>query len=81
MVLNGLKINLSLMKPICMVKKDMPYAICHAQNLLAKKMQRTQILMNKPVYLGLSTLEISKKVMYEFWYGYVKPKYGARAQV
>ena len=37
--------------------------------------------MNKPVYLGLSTLEISKKVMYEFWYGYVKPKYGARAQV
>ena len=37
--------------------------------------------MNKPVYLGLSTLEISKKVMYEFWYGYVKPKYGGRAQV
>ena len=31
--------------------------------------------MNKPVYLGLSILEISKRVMYEFWYGYIKPKY------
>ena len=32
--------------------------------------------MNKPVYLGLSILEISKTLMYEFWYDYVKPKYG-----
>ena len=32
--------------------------------------------MNKPVYLGLSILEISKTLMYEFWYDYMKPKYG-----
>ena len=31
--------------------------------------------MNKPVYLDLSILEISKKLMYEFWYDYIKPKY------
>ena len=31
--------------------------------------------MNKPVYLGLSILELSKIVMYEFWYDYVKPTY------
>ena len=31
--------------------------------------------MNKPVYLGLSILDLSKTVMYEFWYDYVKPKY------
>ena len=31
--------------------------------------------MNKPVYLGLSILELSKIVMYEFWYDYVKPKH------
>ena len=31
--------------------------------------------MNKLVYLGLSILEISKIVMYQFWYDYVKPKY------
>ena len=34
-----------------------------------------QILMTKPVYLGLSILKLSKIVMYEFWYDYVKPKY------
>ena len=32
--------------------------------------------MNKPVYLGLSILEISKTLMYEFWYDYMKPKFG-----
>ena len=31
--------------------------------------------MNKPTYLGLSILEISKILMYEFWYDYMKPKY------
>ena len=32
--------------------------------------------MNKPIYLGLSILDISKILMYEFWYDYMKPKYG-----
>ena len=32
--------------------------------------------MNKPLYLGLSILDISKILMYEFWYDYMKPKYG-----
>ena len=31
--------------------------------------------MNKPIYLGLSILEISKTLMYEFWYDYMNPKY------
>ena len=31
--------------------------------------------MNKPVYLGLSILEVSKTLMHEFWYDYMKPKY------
>ena len=39
-------------------------------------MNRTQLLKNKPAYLGLSLLEIIRKVMHEFWYDYVKPKYG-----
>ena len=42
-------------------------------------MRKTQILMNKPVYLGLSILDLSKTVMYEFWYDSVKPKYGKNA--
>ena len=44
-------------------------------------MKKTQILMNKLVYLGLSTLDLSKTVMYEFWYDYVKPKYGENAKL
>ena len=35
----------------------------------------TEILINKPVYLGLSILELSEVLMYEFWYDYVKPKH------
>ena len=31
--------------------------------------------MKKPIYLGLSILEISKTLLYEFWYDYMKPKY------
>ena len=37
--------------------------------------------MNKPVYLGLSILELSKILMYEFWYDYVKPKYGEKVKL
>ena len=37
--------------------------------------------MNKPVYLELSILELSKILMYEFWYYYVKPKYGEKSKL
>ena len=43
-------------------------------------MKKTQITMNKPVYLGLSIIDLSKTVMYEFRYDYVKPKYGENAK-
>ena len=45
-------------------------------NLLATEMKKTKVKMNKPVYLGLPILEISKTVIYEFWYDYMKPKHG-----
>ena len=38
-------------------------------------MRKIKVNMNKPVYVGLSILEISKTLMYEFWYDYIKPKY------
>ena len=44
-------------------------------------MTKNQMLMNKPVYLDLSILDLSKTVMYEFWYDYVKPKYGENAEL
>ena len=37
--------------------------------------------MNKPLYLGMSILDISKTLMYKFWYDYFKPKYGDRAKL
>ena len=44
-------------------------------------MRKTEIIMNKPVYLGLSILELSKILMYVFWYDYVKRKYGEKAKL
>ena len=44
-------------------------------------MKETKVKMNKPVYLGLSILEISKALMYEFWYDYIKPKYQDNAKL
>ena len=52
----------------------------HTINLISEdlsivEMKKTKVKMNKPIYLGLSILEISKILMYEFWYDYMKPKY------
>ena len=45
------------------------------------EMRKTQIIMNNPVYLGLSILDPSKTLMYKFCYDYVKPKYGRNAKL
>ena len=46
-----------------------------SEDLSVIEMNKTKVKMNKPIYLGLSILEISKILMYEFWYDYMKPKY------
>ena len=51
------------------------------ENLLAIEMKKTEVLMNKPVYLGLSILELSKILIFEFRYDYVKPEYGQKANL
>ena len=51
------------------------------QNLLAIEMRKTQVLMNKPVCLGLSISHVSKTVMHIFWYDYVKPKCSENAKL
>ena len=45
-----------------------------SDNLLATEMKKTKVKMNKTVYLGMSVLDISKTLIYEFWYDYLKPK-------
>ena len=46
-----------------------------AKYLLATEMKKFEILINKPIYLGLSILELSKILMYKFWHDQVKTKY------
>ena len=46
------------------------------ENLSIIEMKKVKVKMNKPIYLGLSILEISKTKMYEFWYDYMKRRYG-----
>ena len=45
------------------------------------EMKKTSVKINKPLYLGISILDISKTLMYEFWYDYLKPKYNDRAKL
>ena len=47
----------------------------NSEDLSIIEMKKTKVKMSKPIYLGLSILEISKILMYEFWYDYMKPKY------
>ena len=48
---------------------------------MAIEMKKAKIKMVKPIYLGMLILDISKTVMYEFWYDYIKPKCGDRAKL
>ena len=47
-----------------------------SDHLMAIEMKKTRVKMTKPLYLGMSILDISKILMYEFWYNYIIPKYG-----
>ena len=44
-------------------------------------MKKTQITINKLVYLGLLILDLNKTVMYDFWYDYIKPKYAEKTKL
>ena len=52
-----------------------------SENLMAIEMKKAKVKMNKPVYLCMSILNISKTLMYELWYDYIKPKYQGRAKL
>ena len=50
-------------------------------NLAIIEMKKFKVRMNKPIYLGLSILDISKITMYVFWFDFIKSKYGSRAKL
>ena len=51
------------------------------EDFLGIEMKKIKVKMNEPVYLGLSILRISKTLMYEFWYDYIKPEYKNKAKL
>ena len=51
------------------------------ENLVSVHMKKTSLTMNKPVYLGMCILDLSKTIMYDFHYNYIKPKYGEKAKL
>ena len=46
-----------------------------SESLMAIEMRKTEVFIDKPIAVGQAVLDISKTLMYEFWYEYLKPKY------
>ena len=49
------------------------------ENLVAVNMTKSRLVLNKPVYVGMCILELSKTLMYDFHYNFIKAKYGEKA--
>ena len=67
-------------KNIAILKPNYDTSKRFSENLLAVEMKKRSVKINKPVYLGMSILDINKTLMYEFWYDYVKPKNNDKAK-
>ena len=52
-----------------------------SEDLSVIEMNKTRVKVNKPIHLGLSILDISKIITYEFWYDYIKPKYNDKVKL
>ncbi len=51
------------------------------ENLVAVHMEKSTVKLRKPIYLGMSILDLSKTLMYKFHYDYMKPKYGNKLEL
>jgi len=65
----------------CAAEPNFDQCTVFSENLVAVHMKKTELLFNKPVYLGMSILDLSKTLMYEFHYNYIKKKYGSKANL
>ena len=54
---------------------------CISKDLMIMEMRKVEVKIYKPIYLGQAILDISKTLMYQFWYDYIKPKYKEKARL
>ena len=54
---------------------------CISKHLLGMEMIKTEVKIDKPMYLGQAVLHLSKTLMFEFWYNYLKPMYGDKIRL
>ena len=54
---------------------------CISKELLIMEMKKTEVKIDNPTYLGQAILDISKTLMFEFWYDYLKPMYGDKIRL
>ena len=54
---------------------------CISEAFLIMEMEKAEVKMNKLIPLGQAILDISKTLMYDFWYDYIKPKYGDKGRL
>ena len=62
-------------------KPNYQHRTIFCENLIAIHMKKTRLLFSKSVYLGMCILDLSKNLMNDFHYNYIKPKYGENAEV
>ena len=62
-------------------KQNYTHRTTFSDNLVAIHMAKTEIYMDKPKQIGMSILDVSKTLMYDFYYGYLKPKYGDKVRL
>ena len=60
-------------------KPNFKHRTIFTENLISVHMSKTKLVFNKPVYVGMCILDVSKTLMYDFHYNYIKPKYNERA--
>ena len=65
----------------CAAKPNFDHCTVFDQNLFAVHMKKTELVFNKTVYLGMSILDLSKTLMYDFHYNYIKKKFGSRVNL